>query len=183
MSYEDITHYVEDHDLKLFMDDRSVEYITNADNKDKFNVYLAEECAELIKELTKMERGIGSKCRVEEEIGDVIISIERFVTIYKNDLSQDKRNNLDVDKLCVKTTEPLKESDVKDLIKRLGILIYNSMDYDCNGTVSLPVMSVQLDIQCVWVLINKIIDKYELSRDYIKRHYTSTITEIIEGSK
>lgn len=57
----------------------NIEYLANYNGLNKVSNLVIEECSELIKELTKLNRNIGNLDNVKEEICDVIITIKQLI--------------------------------------------------------------------------------------------------------
>ena len=61
----------------------NIEYLANYNGLNKVSNLVIEECSELIKELTKLNRNIGNLDNVKEEICDVIITIKQLINCLK----------------------------------------------------------------------------------------------------
>ena len=57
----------------------NIEYLAKYNGLNKVSNLVIEECSELIKELTKLNRNIGNLDNVKEEICDVTITIKQLI--------------------------------------------------------------------------------------------------------
>lgn len=173
-------------ELKLFSDNRTKEYITDYHLRDMFYIFMTEECTELTKELCKALRGKIDKERMEEEIADVIISLERFLDKYVEDHGNTDARDIRIKNSFLDRASIVCNSFEADSPKEIIYCLVDMarVSISCNTILDMAnIFSVSLIVDRLIEGICTTIDRYELSIENIKANYTSTIDKILSGKK
>ena len=83
---------------KAILIEDTIEFLAGFNGLQNVSNLVIEECSELIKELTKLNRKIGSPENIKEEICDVIITIKQLIyclDIPDADLEKEIRKKID----------------------------------------------------------------------------------------
>ena len=83
---------------KAILIEDTIEFLAGFNGLQNVSNLVIEECSELIKELTKLNRKIGSPENIKEEICDVIITIKQLIhclDIAGGDVEKEMRKKID----------------------------------------------------------------------------------------